>query len=143
MAAGEDQPEPIIAFRSVNAHTVSLNHSPNIWLSITVKRLIDFIKHGKGRVVLELKTVACERHAIKILNRIVKPARSANHRYSAVARAVHLVQPARLKERRHQENICARFNPVRERLVEAFVDTYLLRRMVAHRLKEIFILACA
>ena len=52
-------------------------------------------------------------------DRVDQPAGGVRHRRRAVALAVHLVQPAGLEARRHQEEIGARLDQVGELLVEA------------------------
>ena len=52
-------------------------------------------------------------------HRVGQAADAAHHRHRAVAQAVHLVEPARLEPRRHQEDVGARLDQVRQRLVEA------------------------
>jgi len=61
---------------------------------------------------------ACAVRFCGILHGIRQPARRADHRHRAVALAVHLVHAARLEPRRHQENVGAGFEQMRERLVE-------------------------
>ena len=54
-----------------------------------------------------------------VANRIRQPADAPDDRHGAVAHAVHLVEPARLESRRHQEDVGARLDEVRQPLVEA------------------------
>ena len=49
------------------------------------------------------------------------PPTALHDRHRAVAQAVHLIQPARLEARRHQEDVGAAFDRVRQRLVESDV----------------------
>ena len=48
-----------------------------------------------------------------------RPPTFAHHRHRAVAQAVHLVEPARLEARGHQEDVGTRLDAVRQRLVVA------------------------
>ena len=127
----------------VRAHPVRLQPRPDVGLGVTVERLVYFIKHRAGPVGAELEARAGAADAVEVLDRVVQPARRAHHRNCAITQAVHLVQPARLEERRHQENVRAGLYAVRQRLVEALVNPDASRRVVAQALQEIFVLARA
>ena len=62
---------------------------------------------------------ALARHRVPGLDRVGEAARAAHHRRRAVAQAVHLVEAARLVARRHEEEVGAGLDPVRQLLVVA------------------------
>ena len=90
----------------------------------------DPVKSARARVQrVEQRRAACTRgtrtrSVAARLRRVVahgvgQAADGVDDRHGAVAQAVHLVQPARLEPRRHQEDVGARLDQVRQRLVEA------------------------
>ena len=60
----------------------------------------------------KLEPRALARRLVVVLDRVVEAARCADDRERAVLHRVHLVEPARLVQRRHQEEVAARFNDV-------------------------------
>src|SRR5205085_8855036 len=129
--------------RVVNAHPVQLNPSPRRALRVPVERLARLVNQRLRRIWPELEARALARRGVELLDRVVESACGAHQGDCAVAHRVHLIQPARLVERWHQEDVRARLDLVRERLVETFVDGDAVRRVVLERLQKIFVLALA
>ena len=75
-------------------------------------------KQRLRRILVERKSSPHASCGVEVLHRIREPAGRVDQRDRAVAQAVHLIQPARLEPRRHQEHVGAGLNEVRQRLVE-------------------------
>src|SRR5437016_1913663 len=75
---------------------------------------------------------------------VVETPGRAYHRYCAVAQAVHLIETARLVPARHQKNVRAGLNAVRETVVEADFEPHavaVVSLQVAKHLLEITLAA--
>jgi len=74
---------------------------------------------------------------------VFETADGADNRDSAVTQGIHLIQAARLKTRRHQKNVRARFDLMSQTFVVANINSDLIRRGILQSLKKIFRLARA
>src|SRR5258708_1161760 len=128
--------------RVIGGHSVTLYLCPNIGLSIKVNRFAYFFKYSGSCIGSELETIALISHYIIVLNCVIKPAGRPDDRNRTIAHAVHLVQPTWLVQRRHDENIRARFDLVGQRFSRiALINAYSICRRVMPALQEIFILS--
>ena len=122
----------------INAGTAQVtvfNPTPGGGPRVPVERLARLVNERLRRVGAELEARALARRGVERLDRVVESARGAHQGNCAVAHRVHLVQTARLVERRHQEDVSASFNLVRQRFTRiAFINSYALRRMIVQRL---------
>ena len=78
-----------------------------------------------------------------MLDGVVEPAGCAHYRYSSVAHAVELVQPAGFIARGHEEDVAASFNLVRQRVVVNDLHRELLRILFVQLAEQLFIIAVA
>ena len=78
-------------------------------------------QHFVRVIICKRKPVALVRIFVIGTNAVAQTARLAHDRYGAVAQRDHLRQAAGLKLRRHQEQIAARINTVRQPLVQSDV----------------------
>src|SRR6185369_7763754 len=63
----------------------------------------------------------------------------AYDRHGAVAQAVHLVETARLVERRHEEHVGACFDQVREFVAVAPVEAHAIRKLLLEHAEELLV----
>src|SRR5260370_698558 len=115
---------------------------PNIGLSIKVNRFSYFFKQRRSRIRAETETNGVSGRTLETFGRVVQPPGSAQHRHGTVSHAVHLIQPARLVQRRHQEDVGAGFDLVRQWFAcIAFVNADALRRLIVPTLEEVLVFA--
>ena len=76
----------------------------------------------RRRVLRELEAGAVQGIGVDVVDGIVQAPVARTTRYGAVAQLVHLVQPAGLVARRHEECVGARLDLVREGIVEGQAD---------------------
>ena len=76
-------------------------------------------------------------------DRIGETAGPTHDRNRAVTKAVHLVEPARLVLRRHQESVARAFDPVRQRFVVAAEEPGATAEFCGEPREELFIVRFA
>src|ERR1041385_7951994 len=113
--------------REIRRHAVGGDLLPRFFAHIHGEGALDRRKKRLAGIVRELKAVTVPRQRVEIFDRVVEAAGRAHNRNRAVFEAVNLIEPARLIARRHQEHIGARFDLVRERVVETYGDADSLR----------------
>src|SRR5262245_47891917 len=119
----------------VLAHAVELEVAPCLAVVIDHDGLIKLLDQALARILVEFVAVPPPRRRLEISDRVVQSADAAHDRRGAIFQAVHLIQSARLISRRHQENVCAGFDLVRERVVISEIDADLGGHSVAHVLE--------
>src|SRR5215470_17776371 len=119
----------------VLAHAVELEFAPCLAVVIDHRRLIKLLDQAVARILVEFVAVPPPRRRLEISDRVIQSADAAHDRRGAIFQAVHLIQSARLISRRHQENVCAGFDLVRERVVISEIDADLGGHRVAHVLE--------
>src|SRR5262245_12145257 len=83
-----------------------------------------------GIVVVEDKTCSFAGCRIEFGYGVGQTARRSNNRYRSIALAVHLVQPARLVLRGHQEDVGAGFGQMSQSIFECKPDASLSRMSI-------------
>ena len=96
-----------------------------------------------GIVSVELEAGAGAGVRVPLLDGVVQAAGGVDDGHGSVFEAVHLVQPAGLVARRHEEDIGAGFDLVREHLIEADVDGDLAGKRVRRERKQTFVVGLA
>ena len=76
---------------------------------------------------------------IPLLHRVRETAGPAHDRHRAVFQAVHLIEPARLVQRRHQEHVARRFDQMRELLAVAAMEHDAIREALLQAGEETFV----
>src|ERR1700730_1875132 len=79
--------------------------------------------HGRRIVIVEYATRAAPAARIEVLDGVRKAPGIAHNGNRAIPQTVHLIEPTGLIVRGHEKNIAPCFNEMRERLVEAGVET--------------------
>src|SRR5215510_5615776 len=87
-------------------------------------------------IVGEYKPCPIVSRGIVFLNRVGQATSSADDGYSAIAQAVHLIQPARLVFRRHKKDVRTRFNQVSASVIK-FKTNSALARMALNNCSEV------
>src|SRR5262245_12417301 len=105
--------------REVLCHTVPPDALPQLRLLAHRECATERRDHLAGLEALEEETGAFAGQRVELLDRVGEPAGRSHDRRGTVAHAVHLVEAARLVARRHEIEIRAAFDQVRERLVVA------------------------
>ena len=97
----------------------------------------------RGVEIIEYDAGAGAVCGVVVLDRIGESTGAAHDRHRAVAQAVHLVEPAGLVERGHEEQVARRLDPVRELLVVAALEHHPPREERAQPGEELLVLRLA
>src|SRR5262245_61056101 len=98
-------------------HARDLNRTPFPAVTVEHQRSSQAIEQRLGRIVAEDEAVRL-RSASVVSDGISKAADFADNGDGAVSEAVHLIQPAWLEARRHEEDVRAAFDEMRRSPVE-------------------------
>src|SRR6185369_2210612 len=125
----------------VDYHSVVLNLLPLLGPRIKVKCFAYFFKQSARFVRSKLETGAAAVCRIELLDRVVETTRRPHDRNRAVTHAVHLIQTARLIQRRHEKHVSARFDLMGQRFTgETLVNADAMRGRVVPTLQKVFVL---
>src|SRR2546428_13532779 len=94
-------------------HADELERAPLATVRYERRRSSESFKQGAGGVVAKHEAVRF-RSAPIIAHGVREPADFAHDRHRAVAKTVHLIQSARLEPRRHEKDIGAALDQMRE-----------------------------
>src|SRR5215470_4293553 len=101
------------------AHGRPLNGAPSLRLAVQRERPSKGVEQSPSSVVRERESRGAGVARRIVTNRVGKAANGPYDWQGAVPETVHLVETAGLKLRRHQEDVCAALDQMRE----AFVKT--------------------
>src|SRR5690606_37001323 len=134
-----------LVLRSLDAPGVVLGHSvahqllPDLLVLVDVERGGDRPGHRVGVVVLEDEAGPLAGGRVVELHGIRQSPRLAHDRHRPVAEAVHLVEPARLVARRHQEHVRPRFDQMGETVAESAVEDDLDGEIALQRVEVLLV----
>ncbi len=123
-------------------HAVADEGAPQLVVAEGRHRALDRLQQGLRRVVLEhepRRRAMLQRLGRHVDDGVRQPADAPDDRHRAEAHAVHLVQPAGLKPRGHEERVRPRFDLMGQGVVEAQVDRELLRKSCRQGLQLVMV----
>src|SRR6202011_1351771 len=124
----------------VAAHAVLHDARPMLRLCIQLERAVQRRFERLRIEIAEYHAGAGAARAVILLDRVGEAPGTAHDGYRAVAQAVHLVEPARLVTRGHQEQIRRRLDPVRELFVISAVKRHAPGEAARERAQELLVL---
>src|SRR3989441_9625235 len=119
-------------------HADELERAPLATVRVERERACESVEQGAGGVVAKYEAVRF-RSAPIIAHGVREPADFPHDRNRAVPKTVHLIQSAGLEPRRHEEDVGAPLNQMREPFVEPDARTNAIRESRRERRPEILI----
>jgi hypothetical protein len=100
-------------------HPLAHEHRPPLGTPVDSQGQTHRSKQRLGRRVPKFESIGASGSRSVRPNRIAEAANRPHDRDGSVPKAVHLIEPARLKSRRHQKEIGARLDEVRQPVIES------------------------